>query len=213
MSTSFNMDFNNNIFYRDLNGFLKKNSQKEICDVTEYMFVKSPKREMYKLFFSNSDWETLDSSTQSKLFNIMLIFEICTFVQQKWIEDSLLETIKFLDGLDSQWISILGQITQSCGKHNWAMTKIHIGVYYYNIISICVANDLLQYMNPKKVVSVETLDDEYSCAIGRKIELGLCDEYYGYEINDCVEITMDSYCSNLRKQVLRQLDADFDDFE
>ncbi len=207
------MDFNNNIFYRDLNGLLKKNSQKEICDVMEYMFLKSPKREMYKLFFSNSDWETLDSSTQSKLFNIMLIFEISTFVQQQWIEDSLLETIKFLDGLDSQWISILGQITQSCGKHNWAMTKIHIGVYYYNIISICVANDLLQYMNPKKVVSVETLDDEYSCAIGRKIELGLCDEYYGYEINDCVEITMDSYCSNLRKQVLRQLDADFDDFE
>jgi hypothetical protein len=207
------MDFNNNIFYRDFNGFLKKDSQKETCDVMKYMFLKSPKREMYKLFFSNSDWETLDSSTQSKLFNIMLIFEISTFVQQKWIEDSLLETIKFLDGLDSQWISILGQITQSCGKHEWAMTKIHIGVYYYNIISICVANNLLQYMNPKKVVSVETLDDQYSCAIGRKIELGLCDEYYGYEINDCVEITMDSYCTNLRKQVMRQLDADFDDFE
>jgi hypothetical protein len=24
---------------------------------------------------------------------------------------------------------------------------------------------------------------------------------------------MDSYCTNLRKQVMRQLDADFDDFE
>ncbi len=207
------MDFNNNIFYRDLNGFLKKNSQKEICDVTEYMFVKSPKREMYKLFFSNSDWETLDSSTQSKLFNIMLIFEICTFVQQKWIEDSLLETIKFLDGFDSQWISILGQITQKCEKHIWATTKIEIGVYYYLIITMCESNDLLQYMDSKKVISAETLDDEYSCAIGRKIDLGLCDEYYGYDINDCVEIMMDSYCYNLRKQVLRELDADFDDYE
>jgi hypothetical protein len=173
------MDFNNNIFYRDFNGFLKKDSQKETCDVMKYMFLKSPKREMYKLFFSNSDWETLDSSTQSKLFNIMLIFEISTFVQQKWIEDSLLETIKFLDGFDSQWISILGQITQKCEKHIWATTKIEIGVYYYLIITMCESNDLLQYMDPKKVISVETLDDEYSCAIGRKIDLGLCDEYYG----------------------------------
>ncbi len=207
------MDFNNNIFYRDLNGFLKKDSQKETCGVMEYMFLKSPKREMYKLFFSNSDWETLDSSTQSKLFNIMLIFEISAFVQQKWIEDSLLETIKFLDGLDSQWISILGQITQSCEKHIWATTKIEIGAYYYNIISICVANNLLQYMDPKKVVSAKTLDDEYNSAIQRKVDLGVYDESCWYEFGDCVEITMDSYCDNLRKQVLRELDADFDDYE
>ncbi len=204
------MDFNNNIFYRDLNGLLKKGSQKETCDVMEYMFHSSPKRELYKLFFSNSDWERIHSSTQSKLFNIMLIFEIILFVQQKWIEDSLLETIRFLDGLDSQWISILGQITQSCGKHNWAMTKIHIGVYYYNIISICVANNLLQYIDPKKVVSAETLDDEYHCAIQRKVDLGIYDESCWYEFGDCVEIMMDSYCANLRKQVLRELEADFD---
>ncbi len=204
------MDFNNNIFYRDLNSLFKKSTFQEIRDVMEYMFLTSSKRELYKLFFSNRDWETIDDSTQSNLFNIMLIFEIIAFVQQKWINESLLVTIMFLDGLDIQWLSILGHITQSCGKHKWALTKIHTGVYYYNIISICVTNNLLQYMDPKKVVSAKTLDDEYNNAIQRKVDLGVYDGYCWYEFGVCVEITMDSYCANLREQVLRELDADFE---
>ncbi len=204
------MDFNINIFDKDLNSLFEKSTKDEIRELIEYMFISSPKREMYELFFSNNEWETIDGSTQSSLIDIWITFEIIAFVQQKWIEETLLSTIMFLDVLDVEWLTILGQITRSCEKHVWAMTKIHIGVYYYNIISICVDNNLLQYMDPKKVVSAETLDDEYNSAVQYKIDMGKYDVYDGYEIGECVEIVMDSYCTNLRKQVLRQLDADFE---
>lgn len=219
----FNMDFkidlNNNDFDMDLNGLVKKSNKDEICEFIVYMFISSPKRYLYKFFFTkNSYFETLEtlSCTGIDLFYISRIFKIILFVHQKWIDESLLTTFKNLEainGIYGAWIDVLEGITHKCEKHIWATTKIDIGVYYYKIISMCANNDLLRYMDSTKVVSVETLQDECSYAIHRKVDLGIYNEDSVSEIVMSIEIMMDSYCANLRKQVLRELDADFDEYE
>jgi hypothetical protein len=222
----FNMDFkidlNNNDFDMDLNGLVKKSNKDEICEFIVYMFITSPKRHLYKLFFTKNsyfeDHETL-SCTGIYLSEISTIFKIILFVHQKWIDESLLTTLKNLETINDiyiyrGWLEVLEKITHKCEKVIWETTKIDIGVYYYKIISMCAAYDLLRYMDSRKVVSVETLQDECSYAIRREVDLGISDE------EDCVDsivtyigIIMDSYCANLRKQVLRELDADFDEYE
>jgi hypothetical protein len=211
------MNFDHNALGVKMNWIFENTSEEEIYELINHIFGESRKRDVYQLFFSNSyetyNIESVDISTYDQFYNIIKTFEVMTFVMNYGLEDSSIETFKFLDNLNQDWINLIWDAVHSCKTYQWAMTKIPLGAYYYNIIQICTSNNMLQFMEPTEIVSAKTLDEQLGKSTMCRIQLGIDDKYSHIEMNEVIEIVMDNYCTKLRRLVLRQMEAEYSDYD
>ncbi len=213
----FLMNFDCNALGAKMNWIFENSSEEEVCEVINHIFGMSRKRDLYQLFFSNSietyEVGSIDLFTYEQFYDIVKTFEVMAFVVNYGLKDSFIDALKYLDTFDPEWIDLIWNAAHSCKTYVWGNTKIPLGAYYYNIISICASNNMLQFMEPTEIVSAESLREQFGKSTMRRIRLGLDDQYTPLELGEITEIVMDNYCEKLRRLVLRQVEADYSDYD